>query len=255
MNMRAEKIKYRDFVSIFLRTLLLQGVWNFKGMISAGIAFALVPAAKRVSASREEWAGILKRHLGFFNAHPYFASFAIGALARLEENLAIDKTGDTAQIERFKIALIGPLGALGDSYFWAVIKPASILAGSAGVLLFSKLEYQLASAALMLILYNVPHLYIRISGLWKGYQSGYNTYKLLKIENYARVKSAYQIVGAVMLGMVIVLIICKNGGSDFRGVLVFGLAAAGSAFLRSKGVYMQLAVLFSVGLAAVIGLV
>jgi len=253
--MNAEKIKFRDFVSIFLRTFLLQGVWNFKGMISAGIVFALVPAAKRVSASREEWAGILKRHLGFFNAHPYFASFAIGALVRLEEDLAINKTGDAAQIERFKMALIGPLGALGDAYFWAVIKPASILVGSAGVLLFSTLEYRLASAVLMLILYNIPHLYIRISGLWKGYQNGYNTYKLLKSENYTRVKSAYQIIGAVMLGMVITIIICKNGGQDFRGVLVFGLAVAGTAFLRYKGVHMQLAVLFSVGLAAVIGMV
>ena len=253
--MRAEKIKTRDFISIFFRTFLLQTVWNYKGMISAGICFALVPVAKRVSATRKEIAGILKRHLGFFNAHPYFASFAIGALARLEEDLAINKTGDTAQIEKFKNALIGPLGAVGDSYFWAIVKPASILVGSAGVLLFSRLEYRLASALLMLILYNIPHLYIRITGLWKGYQNGYNTYKLLKKENYAKVKSAYQIMGALTLGIIISQILYTNGNQDFRGGLVFILAATGTAFLRHKGVHIQLSVLFSMGLAVVIGII
>lgn len=252
--MRAEKLKGRDFIRIFLRMLLLQAAWNFKGMISAGVAFALVPAVKRISASRKEQAGILKRHLSFFNAHPYFASYAIGALARLEEGLALHKTGDAQQIEKFKAALMGPLGAAGDSYFWAVVKPASILAGSAGVLVFRRLEYQLASAVLMLILYNIPHVYIRFIGLWKGYQGGYNTYKLLKKENYARVKSLYQMFGALMLGVVVTAALFNSGSQDLRGASVFVLAAAGSAFLRKKRVYMQLAVLFSLGLAALIGI-
>ncbi len=252
--MPAEKLKYRDFFCIFLRTLLLQAVWNFKGMISAGIAFTLVPVVKRISSNRTEQAGILKRHLGFFNAHPYFASFAIGALARLEEGLAINKTGDAGQIEKFKVALIGPLGVAGDAYFWAIVKPASILAGSAGILVFNRMEYRLGSAVMMLVLYNIPHLYIRFTGLWKGYQSGYNTYKLLKKENYARVKSVYRILGAVMLGIVMVTVLNKNGSRDMGALLVFVLAITGSAFLRGKRVYMQPIVLLSMGLAAIIGL-
>ncbi len=52
----------------------------------------------------------LKRHLGFFNAHPFFASYALGAISRLEE----DNPGNHELVDRFKNALIGPLGAIGD---------------------------------------------------------------------------------------------------------------------------------------------
>lgn len=251
--MQKVKLKPIDFVSVFFRTFFLQAVWNFKSLVSVGVSFALVPVAKRLSSNRAECAAILKRHLYFFNAHPYFASFALGALARLEEERANGHIQDSAQIEKFRNALIGPLGAVGDLYFWATIKPAAILAGVAGVLIAPTPELKLAAIFTMLVLYNIPHFHIRVMGLWKGYKNGYNIYKCLKIEEFAKVKSIYQILGALLLGAVIATVFINSGTNDFRGALVFILAVLGTGFMRYKGKLMHISILVALGLALVIG--
>ena len=163
------KITTRDLISVFFRSFLIQAVWNFKSLVSVGMCFALVPVARRLCDKEKVCTKFLKRHLYFFNTHPFFASYALGAIARLEEDRVKGIIKDDEQIDRFKNALIGPLGAIGDQYFWAAIKPGAILTGLAGVALAPDLKIQLAFLALALLLYNLPHFYIRILGLWKGY--------------------------------------------------------------------------------------
>ena len=72
-------------VSTFLRSFTIQGSWNYRTMLGGGFAFAMLPVLRWVSRNdREALARGLTRHLEHFNAHPYMASLALGATARLE---------------------------------------------------------------------------------------------------------------------------------------------------------------------------
>ncbi|MBD3224490.1 MAG: PTS mannose family transporter subunit IID, partial [Caldithrix sp.] len=85
MDDNTKQLKWTDHLSIFFRSFLLQAGWNFKSMLSIGFVFALLPVAKRLYKTNEERKKFLLRHIGFFNAHPYFASYALGAIAKIEE--------------------------------------------------------------------------------------------------------------------------------------------------------------------------
>ncbi len=252
--MRQLKLKTIDFISIFFRTFFIQAVWNFKSLVSVGLGFAMVPVARRLSRSQEEYSSLLKRHLTFFNTHPYFASFAIGALARLEEDRVKAETDNTSQIERFKNALIGPLGAIGDLYFWATLKPAAVLCGVAGVFYFQQLKYQLLSLLGMLVFYNIPHFHVRVVGLMKGYQKGYDIYSCLKVEKFSMVKNIYQIIGAVMLGITGVVAFSLHGGKDITAALVFIIAIGLAMLIRVKFKRTYLPILAPLVLALLIGM-
>ena len=55
----------------------------------------------------------------------------------------------------------------------------------------------------VLLLYNIPHLYIRWEGISKGYQLGFNVYKMLKLENFKKYLKFYGSLGALGLGVLI----------------------------------------------------
>ncbi len=196
-----KKISLGDRISIFLRSLFIQAGWNYKGMISMGFSFALVPMARRLY--KHDPAGynaFLRRHLGFFNAHPYFASYALGAIVRLEEDIAAGKVS-VEQEEHFKNALIGPLGALGDQLFWGIIRPAVFAFGVLGYYLYDDIQDQLTILLLLFMLYNIPHLYIRIHGFSRSYRDGYQVCRILKIENFKYLKWAYMGLGLFCVGI------------------------------------------------------
>lgn len=138
-------IPLRSRVHGFLRTFFLQGVWNYDRMQNVGFAFSMKPALARLHgrepASLRE---ALLRHLEYFNTHPYMAAALLGASVRLEEQVASgDRRPD--EVTSFKNGIMGSYGAIGDSFFWAALRPlggvvavALVLAGagSAGPLLF-----------------------------------------------------------------------------------------------------------------------
>ncbi|MGW8282380.1 MAG: PTS system mannose/fructose/sorbose family transporter subunit IID, partial [Gemmatimonadota bacterium] len=87
------------------------------------MAFALLPLLRRIHAGDPvRLSEAMTRHMGSFNSHPYLAGMAVGALARaeLEEETA-------ERIEKFRTALRGPLGTVGDRVVWASWRPACLL--------------------------------------------------------------------------------------------------------------------------------
>jgi mannose/fructose/N-acetylgalactosamine-specific phosphotransferase system component IID len=145
----------------------------------------------------------LNRHLNFFNAHPYFASYAIGAISKVEEELVIADLKEYNKVERLKNALIGPLGAVGDQLFWANIKPTCLILGILGLWLIEGAIAQMMILLVVYLLYNIPHLYVRISGLQKGYRLGFEVYKILNLDNFTFLKKTYGAVGAIALGLIV----------------------------------------------------
>lgn len=149
----------------FLRSFLVQGAWNYHTMLGSGFAFALLPGLRRIHADAP---GALdeavQRHLEHFNAHPYLTGLALGATLRLEE-----AGEDPTTIARFKTAVRGPLGSLGDQLVWARWLP--LVAVGALVLYWLGLPWWLV-VSLYLVTYNAGHLGLRAWGLRTGLESG-----------------------------------------------------------------------------------
>ncbi|MCE2900264.1 MAG: PTS system mannose/fructose/sorbose family transporter subunit IID [Gemmatimonas sp.] len=152
--------------AVLLRTFALQGSWNYEILIGNGIGFCVEPALRRLPGGidGQPYREALARQSAYFNAHPYLAGLAIGAFARAElEQVA------PARIERFRTALCGPLGSVGDRLVWAAWLPAcSLLA----ILLFGLGWPPLGVVAAFLILYNIGHVGLRDWALRAGWHYG-----------------------------------------------------------------------------------
>lgn len=106
-----------------LRLYAVQASWTYERMSGIGVGHASVPLLRTMHADRPiaERRAAVARSAGFFNSHPYLASVAVGAVTRAEQD---DVPG--AAITRLRMALSGPLGALGDQLVWAGEVPALV---------------------------------------------------------------------------------------------------------------------------------
>ena len=248
-------INFPVFISIFFRSFLIQAVWNYQSMLSIGICFALIPVANKLFKNRQKKIEFYNRHLNFFNAHPYFSSFALGAISRIEEDMVLEGKEDYNKLDRLKNALIGPLGAIGDQLVWATLKPASILICLFAVILLDNYYTKIVFLFLFLILYNIPHLYIRIFGIIKGYQAGYDVYKILNIERFKTIKNVYGGLGGLALGIIIAYSLLKSGESNSAYAIVFSFSFLSAFFFKQMWQSVYRSLTFPVILAVILGVI
>ena len=117
------KLTKKDRISVWLRSTFLQGSWNYERMQNGGWAFAMIPAIKRLYKTKEERSAALKRHLEFFNTHPYVASPILGVILALEEERSNGTEVDDITIQGVKVGMMGPLAGIGDPVFWFTVRP------------------------------------------------------------------------------------------------------------------------------------
>ena len=162
----APSVSLLKWVNIFTRTLAIQGSWNYESLIGNGIGFCVEPALRLLPGGirGSEFKAAVTRESAYFNAHPYFASVAVGALARVELSRV-----PAERIERFRTALCGPLGSVGDRLVWAGWLPfCSLLA----LLAFGLGAGPSIILLVFLLLYNAGHLALRVWGLRVGWTRG-----------------------------------------------------------------------------------
>lgn len=156
----------RTRVAMFVRLLAIQGSWNYETLMGNGIGFAIEPALRLLPGGvhTPEFKAALSRQSRYFNAHPYLAGIAVGALARAE----LDHE-PAELIERFRTALPGPLGSVGDRLVWAGWLPfCSLIA----LVAFGLGAGPLGVVAVFLGIYNAGHFALRIWGLETGWRHG-----------------------------------------------------------------------------------
>lgn len=155
----------RARAATFARLFLAQATFNNRTMIGSGLAFCLVPVLRRVYHNDpDRLEAAMSRHVGLFNSHPYLTGMAVGAVARMEVEGA-----ESNAVERFKTAIRGPLGSLGDQLIWATWLPAvALLTGGLGLLWVRPIYAVLG----FLLIYNVGHLSLRLWALSAGLRSG-----------------------------------------------------------------------------------
>jgi PTS system mannose-specific IID component len=151
---------------MLLRLLAVQGAWNYETMLGNGIGFCIEPALRLLpdGVHSPRFRDALARESKYFNAHPYLTSVAVGALARAELD------GEPAdKIERFRTALAGPLGSVGDRLIWAGWLPLSSFVALA---VFGLGGGPVSVLLTFLGCYNAAHLALRVWGLRVGWKHG-----------------------------------------------------------------------------------
>lgn len=186
----------KKLLSIYWRSFFIQSLWNYRSLISMGFCFSLIPIRRELNPSGRAFKEFVREHMQFFNSHPYFASFALGVLARLYED---DPDPSPEKVEKIKNLLISPLGALGDRLFWNMIKPTSMIIAVFFALLIYRFDLSPFFLMIPFLVYNVPHLYIRWKGIVEGYTYGIQIYHKLNFDTHKKLYKLYWEVGKLFL--------------------------------------------------------
>jgi mannose PTS system EIID component len=232
----------------FARSFLIQGSWNYHTMIGAGFAFAMLPGLRRMfSSDPERLRASVARHVELFNAHPYLTSVALGAALRMEAEGA-----DPESVRRFKVAVRGPLGGLGDTLVWATWLP--------GVAVLALSLYWLglpgwAVVMVFLVVYNAGHVGLRAWGLLVGLRAGRDVGRLLGRADLAGWAKRLQPVVVLLLGILSGAVLAGEGGlAETRGPWgVFALGGFVAGLVGGHRTWRPAAVITVGAIAAVAG--
>lgn len=164
MSEKNYKLTKKDRLTVFWRSQFLQASWNFERMQNVGWAYAMIPALKKLYTTKEDRAQALKRHLEFFNTHPYLAAPVLGVTLTLEEERAAGRDIDNAAIQGVKIGMMGPLAGVGDPIFWGTLRP--VLGAFAASLALSE---NYLGPIIFFLAWNL----IRMAFLWYSQELGY----------------------------------------------------------------------------------
>ena len=162
----AEKIKLskKDRMSVAWRHQFLQGSWNYERMQNGGWYYSIIPAIKKLYPNKEDKVAALKRHMEFYNTHPYVSAPVMGVTLALEEERANGAEINDTAIQGVKVGMMGPLAGVGDPVFWFTLRP---ILGALGASL--ALSGNIIGPLIFFFAWNI----IRIAFLWYTQEFGY----------------------------------------------------------------------------------
>ncbi|CED90543.1 MAG: PTS system mannose/fructose/sorbose family transporter subunit IID [Actinomyces succiniciruminis] len=158
----------RDLRSMYWRSTFLLGSFNFERMQAMGFCITLMPAIRKFYPSNKtEQAAALKRHLEFYNTHPWISSVVFGVTAAMEEQRAKGEDIGDDTITNVKVGLMGPLAGVGDPIFWGTVRPVLGALGASLALTGSWL-----GPIVYFLGINIIRILVRWYGLKWGYERG-----------------------------------------------------------------------------------
>ncbi len=200
----------RTLAAAFARSFLIQGSWNYHTMLGSGFAFAMLPGLRRIFGGDPEAVDdSVRRHLEHFNAHPYLSNLALGAALRLEAD------GEDEQlVRRFKTAVCGPLGGLGDALVWASWLPAVSLAALSLAWLGAP---GWVAVLVFLVVYNAGHIALRAWGFRVGLQEGSQVGRRLTDAALGKWTERVRLLSTLLLGLLVGVVLSTDGGLRAAG--------------------------------------
>lgn len=195
-----EKIKLskKDRLSVAWRHQFLQGSWNYERMQNGGWCYSIIPAIKKLYSNKDDRIAALKRHMEFYNTHPYVSAPVMGVTLALEEERANGAPVDDAAIQGVKVGMMGPLAGVGDPVFWFTLRP---ILGALGASL--ALSGNIIGPLLFFVVWNV----IRWVFIWYtqefGYKVGTSIAQDLSGGLLGKITSGASILGMFIIGALV----------------------------------------------------
>ena len=212
----------KDRMDVCWRHQFLQGSWNYERMQNGGWCYSIIPAIKKLYKTEEDRAAALKRHLEFYNTHPYVSAPVMGVTLALEEERANGMPVDDQTVQGVKVGMMGPLAGVGDPVFWFTVRP--ILGALSASLALSG---SIVGPLLFFVVWNI----IRIAFLWYtqefGYKVGTSIAKDMSGGLLGKVTE-----GASILGMFII-------GALVQRWVSISFTPVVSQVTQSKGAYIE----------------
>ena len=137
-------------------------------MQAPGFAYSMIPVLKKLYGdNKEKFSQALSRHSEVYNNTFACSPFVLGIAAAMEEEAAANEEFDVSSINAIKVALMGPLSGIGDTFFWGTFR---IIGSGIGISL--AMQRNLLGPVLFLIIYNIPNFLVRYYGVQFGYKLG-----------------------------------------------------------------------------------
>ena len=211
-----------DRLMVCLRSTFWQASWNYERMQNGGYAFAMIPAIKKLYKDKADQIAALKRHMEFFNTHPYVASPIVGVTLALEQEKANGAAVDDAAIQGVKVGMMGPLAGIGDPVFWFTLRP--ILGAMCASI---AMDGNMLGPIMFFLLWNI----LRFGFMWYTQEFGYKVGNQIT-ENLSGNLLTNITRGASILGMFVL-------GALVQRWVSIKFAPVVSSIQLSKGAYIE----------------
>lgn len=184
-----EELQTNDINKMAWRSMALQASFNYERMQAGGWLFGLTPALRKIHKLGTDTRRSMQLHMEFFNTHPFLVTFVMGVVLAMERNKE-----HLGTIRAVKVAMMGPLGGIGDALFWLTLLP---ICGALGVSL--AMQGSILGPILFLILFNIVNFGLRFGLAHYGYNAGTKAISVLK-EHTQKFSHAATIVGLTVVG-------------------------------------------------------
>lgn len=208
MKMKSSKLLTRkDLMKTFWRSFTMEWAWNYERQTNLGYSYAMIPALRKIyKGQKGKMVSALKRHLEFFNVTPWLSTFPLGISIAMEEQNELNPDFDPESINNIKVALMGPLSGLGDSFFWGTLR---VIATGIGTSL--ALQGNILGPILFLLIFNIPAILARYYGLYLGYNIGASFIeKVQKTGLMDRLSYGASVLGLGVVGAMVATMVTLN---------------------------------------------
>ena len=192
------KLTKADRFKAFLRSYFLLASFNYERMQNGGWCYSIIPAIKKLYKDPQDRADALKRHLEFYNTHPYVSAPVMGVTLALEEERANGAEINNQAIQGVKVGMMGPLAGVGDPVFWFTLRP---ILGALGASL--ALGGSIVGPLLFFFAWNI----IRMAFIWYtqefGYKVGTSIAKDLSGGLLGKITQGASILGMFIIGSLV----------------------------------------------------
>ena len=163
-----EPITKKDLRKMFWYSIPFYNLWSMERQAASGFLFTVMPLLKKLYKGQpEKLKESLVRNNELYAIADQFHEFVAGIVISMEEQNAKTDDFDTSAISNVKVALMGPLAGIGDSFFLGTIRVLAIGIGASmlaagnpmGILIF-------------LLIWNVFEFVPKYFGTFLGYRLG-----------------------------------------------------------------------------------
>ncbi|MFC5651116.1 PTS system mannose/fructose/sorbose family transporter subunit IID [Paenibacillus solisilvae] len=189
----------KDMRQLYFRSFSMQSAFSFDRMQALGFTWAMIPILRKLYKDKsEEFKEALKRHIIFFNTHPWLPGPILALTTELEIKKSRGEDIDTKAIQGLKSGLMGPIAGVGDSMFHATLRP--LVGGIAASL---ALQGNPIAPLLFFVVVNAVHLYVRWYTMKKGFELGDRIFGVMSSGGIRKIMEGATMTGLMALGALI----------------------------------------------------